>query len=75
MTVAEAQMEFFNDFARFIPLLIPILLIQIGLMVFALMDILKKRKARGNFWVWVFVIILVNIFGPIAYFTFGRVDE
>jgi hypothetical protein len=65
----------FNDFARFIPLLIPIVLIQLGLMVFALVDILKKRKARGNYLVWVFVIILVNIFGPIAYFAFGRVDE
>jgi hypothetical protein len=68
-------MELFNDFARFIPLLIPIVLIQLGLMVFALVDILKKRKARGNYLVWVFVIILVNIFGPIAYFAFGRVDE
>jgi hypothetical protein len=71
----EADMELFNDFARFIPLLIPIVLIQLGLMVFALVDILKKRKARGNYLVWVFVIILVNIFGPIAYFAFGRVDE
>jgi hypothetical protein len=68
-------MEIFNDLMRFLPLLIPVILIQIGLMVFALIDVLKKRKARGNYLVWVFVIIFVNIFGPIAYFAFGRVDE
>lgn len=68
-------MDVRSEFARYLPLLIPIVLIQIGLMVFALVDILKKRKARGNFTVWIFVIVLINIFGPIAYFAFGREDE
>jgi hypothetical protein len=68
-------MDITNELVRFIPLLIPILLIQVTLMVVALVDVLKKRNARGNYWVWVFVIIFVNIFGPIAYFAFGRVDE
>jgi hypothetical protein len=69
------KMDIPNELGRFIPLLIPIILIQVTLMVVALVDVLKKRNARGNYWVWVFVIIFVNIFGPIAYFAFGRVDE
>jgi hypothetical protein len=69
------KMDIPNELVRFIPLLIPIILIQVTLMVVALVDVLKKRNARGNYWVWVFVIIFVNIFGPIAYFAFGRVDE
>jgi FtsH-binding integral membrane protein len=64
-----------NDLGRLIPLLIPVILIQLGLMIFALVDILKKKAARGNFVVWIIVIVVVNIFGPIAYFAFGRVDE
>jgi len=68
-------MDILSELARYLPLLIPLALIQVGLMVLALVDILKKRKARGNFWVWVFVIVLVNIIGPVAYFAFGRVDE
>lgn len=68
-------MEISDNLLRFVPLLIPLILIQLGLMIFALVDILKKQKARGNLIVWVLVIIFVNIFGPIAYFAFGRVDE
>jgi hypothetical protein len=68
-------MDIMNEVMRFLPLLIPVLLIQVTLMVVALVDVLKKRNARGNYWVWVLIIIFVNIFGPIAYFAFGRVEE
>jgi hypothetical protein len=69
------QTTIWSDIGRLIPLLIPVILIQLGLMIFALVDILKKKAARGNTIVWVLVIVFVNIFGPIAYFAFGRVDE
>jgi ABC-type transport system involved in cytochrome c biogenesis permease component len=68
-------MDIMNEVMRLLPLLIPVFLIQVTLMVVALVDVLKKRNARGNFWVWVVIIVFVNILGPIAYFAFGRVEE
>lgn len=60
---------------KFIPLLIPILLLQIGLQIYALVDLYRQPKVRGNKWIWVAIIILLEIFGPILYFFVGRKEE
>jgi hypothetical protein len=57
-----------------IPFLIPIVLLQIGLMIFALIDLSRRERTRGPKWVWVLVIILVNFIGPVIYFVVGRED-
>lgn len=57
-----------------LPLLIPIFLIQLALIAFALLDLSKRDSTRGPKWVWVLVIIFVNVIGPIVYFLVGR-DE
>ncbi|MFA9560220.1 PLD nuclease N-terminal domain-containing protein [Evansella sp. AB-rgal1] len=56
-------------------LLIPIIVIQFILMVVALVDCFKHNNTKGPQWIWVLVIVFVNIFGPIAYFIFGRRNE
>ena len=56
----------------YIPFLIPILVIQLGLMLFALLDLLRRPATNGPRWLWAIIIILVNIIGPIAYFLIGR---
>ena len=60
---------------QLIPLLIPIALLQLGLMVAALIDLARREKTKGPKWVWVLVILLVSLFGPILYFVLGRQDE
>ena len=55
-----------------IPFLIPILLIQLALIVAALVDLARRERTRGPKWVWVLVILFVNIVGPIIYFVVGR---
>jgi hypothetical protein len=57
-----------------LPLLIPIFLIQLALIAFALLDLSKRDSTRGPKWVWVLVILFVNMIGPIIYFLLGR-DE
>ena len=59
-----------------IALLAPIILIQLGLMVAALIDLERsERRVRGGSkLVWALVIVFVNIVGPIIYFTAGRED-
>jgi Phospholipase_D-nuclease N-terminal len=60
---------------QLLPLLIPVLIIQIVLLVFALVDLSKQKATRGPKWVWAVVIIFINILGPILYFVLGRKEE
>ncbi len=57
-------------------LVIPLLLVQLGLMAFALYDLAKRPKVRGgNKWPWGILIVVVNLIGPILYFVVGREEE
>jgi drug/metabolite transporter (DMT)-like permease len=60
---------------QYLPLLIPVILIELGLMVAALVDLIRRPQTRGPKWVWALVIVLVNFIGPIIYFVAGRKDE
>jgi Phospholipase_D-nuclease N-terminal len=60
---------------QLIPLLIPIALLQIGLMAAALIDLARREKTKGPKWVWLFVILLISMIGPILYFILERQDE
>lgn len=60
---------------KLLPLLIPLVIIQLGLMVVALWDLIKREQTRGPKWFWVLVIILINFIGPIIYLVIGRTDE
>ncbi len=55
-------------------LLTPILVIQLGLLIWGLYDLTRpERKVKGGSKVlWALVIIFINIIGPIIYFLFGR---
>jgi hypothetical protein len=59
-----------------LPFLIPLMVVELALMVIALVDLFKRENMKSNTrLVWVFVIILISIFGPIAYLLFGRKDK
>ena len=64
-----------NDLMPYLPLLLPVLLIQIGLMIAALLDLRKQPATRGPKWLWVVIIVFVNLIGPILYFVLGRQEE
>ena len=59
-----------------IALLAPIIVIQLGLMVAALIDLERsdRRVRGGSKVVWALVIVIVNVIGPIVYFVAGRED-
>ncbi len=60
---------------QFLPLLIPIILIELALMIVALVDAIRRPKTNGPKWLWILVIILINLIGPIVYFIVGRKEE
>lgn len=59
----------------YLPFLIPILLLQLGLIVVALIDLFRRPATNGPKWLWVIIIILINFIGPIIYFLVGRKEE
>lgn len=61
---------------EFLPLLIPIFIIQAILVITAIVHIVKHQKFRfGNMVIWILIVLIVNIIGPILYFTVGRSEE
>lgn len=58
----------------FIPYLIPVAIIQLGLMVFALVDLVRRERTKGPKWMWAIIIVAVNIIGPVVYLLAGK-DE
>lgn len=66
-------MEFIREY---LPILIPIVVLEIGLMIYALSHVLKHNKFRfGNKTMWIVIIVLIQIIGPILYLTIGKDNE
>ena len=59
-----------------IALVIPVVLLQLGLLVAGIVDLLRDDRAvrGGNKGLWAVVIVFVNLIGPILYFLVGRID-
>ena len=55
-------------------LLTPIIVLELGLLIFALRDLLKpERLVRGDSkLLWGILIVVFGIFGPLLYLTVGR---
>lgn len=52
-----------------------LLVIQLTLDVIALVSLYRRPLSSvtlGNKWVWVAIIVLVNLLGPVLYFVLGR---
>jgi len=65
-------MDGFETISDILPFLIPLLILELGLLIVALVDLLNRQKVRGDKLLWVVLIIFIGIIGPIIYFIFGR---
>ncbi len=59
---------------QLLPLIIPLVVLQLILMIVALIDLSKREKTRGPKWLWVIIIVIGELVGPILYFIIGRED-
>lgn len=57
---------------QWIPLLVPVLILELALMAAALVDIARRERTKGPKWVWIVVVIVFNLIGPLVYFIAGR---
>ena len=55
-------------------ILLPIVVIELGLVVFSLVDLFKpeRRVVGNNKLIWALVIVLVGTIGPVVYLLAGR---
>ncbi len=61
---------------EYLPLLIPLLLLEYALAITALVHVLCHPNYRfGTRIVWVLVVLFVQIIGPVLYFTVGRGEK
>ena len=65
-----------DQIMEFLPFLIPLVIVQFGLLGYTLYHILThKTYKRGNRTLWlVVVLVLMNYVGPILYFLLGKED-
>ena len=59
-----------------LPLLIPLVLVQIALAVYALIVLKNTERVRGESkLLWVLVIVFFNLIGPILFLVYGRLTD
>lgn len=61
---------------NYLPFLIPIIVLELILALTALIHIFRHRSFRfGNLFIWIIIVLFVQIIGPILYFTIGRGED
>lgn len=60
-------------FVKMMPLLIPILILDVALAIIAVIHVLRHQQYRfGNRTFWLVIVIVLLLFGPLIYFVFGK---
>jgi len=64
-----------NDFINYLPMLIPVMLIQLGLQIYSIINLVKRERVRfNNKAIWALIILVGGTIGTIIYLVF-RGDE
>ena len=57
-------------------ILLPLVVIQLGLFLFAAIDIGRKRQTKTlSPLIWIIIVVCVNTVGAVLYLIFGRADS
>ncbi|MGD9910651.1 MAG: PLDc N-terminal domain-containing protein [Candidatus Izemoplasmatales bacterium] len=61
-----------EELIKLLPLLAPLLIVQLFLQIFALVNLRKRETVRfKNKWIWVVIIVFGTMIGSIVYFAVG----
>lgn len=61
---------------EFLPLILPLIIINYVLAIVALIHVFKHPHYRfGNQIIWIIVVFFIQFVGPILYFTVGRGED
>lgn len=65
-----------EQLVQYLPFIIPLAVIQLGLMLTAVIHIMRHDNYRvGSRALWLVVSLFINIIGPVLYLVIGRGDE
>ncbi|WP_238328030.1 PLD nuclease N-terminal domain-containing protein [Paenibacillus gorillae] len=63
------------ELSKLLPIIAPFFVIQLILVIVALVALAKTGRTRGPKWLWVLLIVFVNIIGPVLFFVIGRRND
>ncbi len=65
-----------ENITNYLPFLIPLLILQLGLALTALVHVIRHPQYRfGNRPLWIVIVLLFSIIGPVVYFAWGRGEQ
>ncbi len=56
-------------------LLAPLVILEVGMRIFALTRLARARRVRGQKWAWALIIVFVSFAGWIAFLLAGQSEE
>ncbi|MDY2662040.1 MAG: PLD nuclease N-terminal domain-containing protein [Bariatricus massiliensis] len=66
----------FDLLVEYFPVLLPVIAVELTLAITALVHVIRHPHYKfGNKVVWIFVVLFIQLIGPIVYFLFGRGEE
>ena len=65
-----------TEIKEYLPLLIPLVVLQLSLVAWAVIHILRHDTYKcGSRALWLIVSLCVSLIGPVLYFTVGKEEE
>ncbi len=65
-----------TDVKRLLLMIWPLLLLQLSLQVYSIVDLVRRKKVRfGNKYIWGAIILVGGVLGPIVYLTLRGEEE
>ena len=65
-----------NQLQEYLPVLLPLIILQLGLAVYTVVDVWRHpHYKRGSKLLWTLVGALLSFIGPILYFSLGKGEE
>ncbi len=61
----------FEQMLKLLPLFAPITLLQLVLIITSLVSILRKKASFDKKLIWLIVVLIVTLIGPVIYFAIG----
>jgi hypothetical protein len=71
MPLAELEL-IMQEILRLLPYFIPLIIIEYGLLIFALVQLVRSEVKYMPKWGWALIIIFINIIGPVVFLIVGR---
>ena len=65
-----------EELQKYLPLIAPLLIIELVLLAIALVDLIRREEVKYlPKWGWALIILLISMIGPIAYLILGREES